>query len=585
MMLLAVYLLSAVALAIGAGIVAIATRRYAPALAILIAAFALFGLIVTGTATGMYFNFDGFFGDLWTATETINKTRDGLLSSVDYFNPVGPVYSYVYALVSFVQPEPTAATIVHAGAVAGLVAALFSIAMLWRHMSLLGLSIVVLSVVGVAVSGRAAGELLYTMSMHYGAPYNRWGWALFIPVAVRLALPHGRDRAGDLALGIAVALLLMLKVTYGAAALGLLVARLVLLPGTFRELPGLAAGLIAVLGTIELATGQVSAHLRDLAATAALPESGLRIHKLFTQLGEAAIYTVAALVAYLATVQQSTFWADLRPVLLIVLVAGAGCAVLMQNHYAVEAAVYPLLTLIALEWTGVLRDRRVLVDLRERVLIAGAVVTVVFYPFVNVGMQVGQNLQYAMNGPDPAFARTPYANLRFEPFLMSQQDSLLNTVNDGRAGILEGLLLLRAAGAEAEDAGAVAALSFSNPFPMMLNRPSPAGTPIWLHEGRSYSRSVFMPPETFFDGVDFVMAGPSPGPLDEIYADTLAAGFEIAAKGGFWTLWTRRGKTPQNDLLERGPSGSTETEESGFMIPMLRRACESGACAQESPSP
>lgn len=541
MILLTVYLIAGLTLVIGAIIVAISSKRYATSLAILFAAVALFGLLVTGTTNGVYFNFDSFFGDFWTATETINKTRHGVLSSVDYFNPVGPVYSYVYALLGLVQPEPTAATVVQAGAVAGLIAALFAIAMLARQISLLGLSVVVLSVVGVAVSGRATGELLHTMSMHYGAPYNRWGWALFISVALRLALPHNRDRVGDLALGVAIALLLMLKVTYGAAALGLLAARIVLLPGAYREVTFLAAGLIAVLGAIELATGQVSAHLRDLAVTAALPESGLRIRKLFSQLGEAAIYTFAALVAYLSTLQRSTPWADLRPVVLILLVAGAGCAVLMQNHYSVEAAVYPLLTLIALEWTGVLRDRWASVELRERVLIAAAVGAMLFYPIVNIGMQAGQRLQYALNGPDPAFAGSPYANLRFEPFLVSQEDSLLNTVNDGHAGLLEGLEMLRAAGADAEGAGRVATLSFSNPFPMMLQQPSPVRTPIWLHEDRSFSRDVFVPPEVLFEGVDYVMTGSSPGALVEIYNDTLATEFEVGSEGTFWTLWIRRG--------------------------------------------
>lgn len=540
MMLLAVYGVAGMILVTGGLIVALAPARALTGLALLILTVTLGALALTATTPGLYYNYDSYFGDFWTATEAINKGQSGWLSSVDYFNPIGPVYSYVYALWALIEPQPGTATIVKASALAAAIAALLALVMLWRRMSLLGLSIVLLTVVGVAVSGRGNGELLYQMPMHYLAPYNRWGWALFVPVALRLALPYRRDLPGDLALGLAIALMLMLKVTYGAAALGLVAARLVLVPGSWRELPLLAAGLAVVLAGIELATGQVSAHLRDLALTASLPQSGLRLTKLFEQLGEAAIFTLIALVAYLGTLERTALWADLRPVLLIGLVAGAGCAVLMQNHYRVEAAVYPLLPLIALEWTGVLRSG--LADLRQRVLMAGAAAAMLFFPVIDVAMHVGQRVQYVLNGPDPAFAGTAYADLRFEPYMVESQNSLLNRIPDGRAGVLEGLALLRAAGADAPGAGAVATLDFSNPFPMLLGQPSPAGTPIWMHADRSFSRAVFVAPEVLFAGVDYVMSPSTPGLLEEIYAETLDTAFEVTARGSYWILRVRRGE-------------------------------------------
>lgn len=540
MMLLSVYAVAGVLFCIGALIVARFPTQYAKVLAILIFGFAVFGLFLTATTPGLYYNYDGYFGDLWTATETINKTHYGLQSSVDYFNPIGPVYSLVYALLLVFEPEPTVATVVHASALAAGLAAGLGVIIVWKHVSLLGLAIVTLSIVGVAVSGRGNGEILNDMPMHYLAPYNRWAWALFLPVVVRLALPFKRDQLGDVALGLAIALLLLLKVTYGAAALGLLAARLVILPGAWRQLPFTILGLAVVLLGLELATGQLSAHLRDLALTATLPESGLRIPKLFGQLGEMALFCAVALIAYFGTLQKNVSWSDIRPVLFILLVAGAGCAVLMQNHYAVEAAVYPLLLLIALEWTKRLNARKEGANLQERTLIAGAVAAIVFFPVIDISMHVGQRVQFATNAPDPSFGGTPYANLRFEPYLVASSDSKLNSVADGYAGTVEGLNMLRAAGADLPGAGTVVALNFANPFPMLLNQPSPKGTPIWLHEGRTFSDETFVAPDVLFEGVGYVMHVTNETALWSIYQSVLESEFSVASQGDHWTLLTRK---------------------------------------------
>lgn len=539
--LLSVYVFLGALVVSGGLIVTLAARHYLQGLTVLLAAAAGVGLALVFTTPGVYFNYDGYFGDFWTATEAINKTKGGLLSSIDYYSPIGPAYSYVFALWLLFDTDPSASTVLQASALAALLVAVLGVLILWRHMSAIGLAIVVFSIIGIAVSGRGNGELLLQMPMHYVAPYNRWGWALFLPVALKLALPHQRNTVGDLILGISIALLLMMKVTYGAAALGLVLARSVILPGAWRELPVLAVGLAAVLAVIEFTTQQVSGNLRDLALTSGLPQSGLRLSKLFSQLGEVTIYVLAAVIAYFGTLDRTHWWADMRPVLLILLVAGAGCAILMQNHYPVEAAVYPLLLLLALEWTGKLRTSPIAIDLRERVLIAGAMAVMLFYPAIDIAMHLGQRAQVALNRPDPAFAGTPYEDLYFEPHLAASRHSLLNTVPDGRAGVVEGLKMLGQVGADAPAAGTVAALAFANPFPMLLGQPSPSGTPIWLHEGRSFSRDIFVPPQVLFAGVDYVMSPAKPALLDRIYADTLRGEYSIASEGAYWTLRVRNG--------------------------------------------
>lgn len=543
--LFSVYLFLGSLVIMGALIVALAPRRYLQGLALLLFSAAALGLAVVFTTSGVYFNYDGYFGDFWTATEAINKTEHGLLSSVDYFSPIGPVYSYVFAFWMLFDSDPSASSVLQASAMAALLISCLSLLILRRHMSAIGLAILVFSVVGITVSGRGNGEPLLDMPLHYVAPYNRWGWALFVPAALRLALPHRPDRLGDIALGASIALLLLLKVTYGAALIGMLLARVVLLSGSWRSVPLIALGLAAVLACIEVITGQVSGSLRDLVLTAQLSQSGLRLDKLFAQMGELAIYSLAAIIVYLATLERTTWWADLRPLCLILLVAGAGCAVLMQNHYAVEAPVYPLLLLLALEWNGKLRPSPYWVELRERVLIGGAIVVMLFYPSIDIGMHFGQRAQVAFNEPDAAFAGTPYADLLFEPNLAASKNSLINVAEDGRAGVLEGLGMLRQAGADTPGAGQVVALAFANPFPMLLDQPSPSGTPIWLHEDRSFSKEIFVPSQVLFAGVDYVMSPAKLTTLDIIYADTLANEFSVFAEGAYWVLLVRNGVRTQ----------------------------------------
>jgi transposase len=254
---LTMYMAAAVFLCAAAAALAIRTELWDRWLAGFFALASVGLLVLVGTATGLYFNYDAYFGDLWTATDALNRVDRGLHASTDFFSPIGPVYYWGLAAGIALGGDPTPASILHASAVAGALAAVFSVALLWRRMSLLGIAVVVFSVVAVAVSGRGNGELLFQLPMHYVAPYNRWAWALFMPVALRLCLPADRrDILGSLVLGVALALLMMTKVTYGAAAMGLLLVHAVLVCGGWRELPGALVMLGLCLGALEVATGQ-----------------------------------------------------------------------------------------------------------------------------------------------------------------------------------------------------------------------------------------------------------------------------------------------------------------------------------------
>ncbi|MEM9045667.1 MAG: hypothetical protein AAGC81_13330 [Pseudomonadota bacterium] len=511
---------------------------------------AALALGLAAISTGVFYNYDGYYGDFWVTMDAMNKVKHGSLSSIDFFSPIGPAFFWVLGATISLTDEISASSVMRAGALVAAFAVIMTAGMLWRRISFLGLTIVLFTVVTVAVSGRGNGEILSHAHIHFLAPYNRWAWALFIPVALRLSLPdRGRDLLGDVLIGVAIALLLLTKVTYGAAGLGLLFARVVLVQGAWREMIGAVLAIFATLVVAEIATGQLFPYLDDLSTVASLPQSGFRVRKLMFQLGELFVYMSIGIVVYVVSSdplreRSQEFEPKFRyfvPIFFIVIVALAGCAVLLQNHNKFEASIYPLLPLIALEWTGVLRLKNTAAmfeGFRSRILITFTVLFMILLPIFDLGMYVGQRVNYKIQGPDPAFAGTPYADLRFANYLMNWNTGL-QSVATARDGVLEGYQILLEAGAAQEDAGRVVALSFSNPFPLMLGQPSPLGTPIWYDHNRSFTDEVFVDPDVLFEGADYVVRGKFDAELWRVYGSIVEAQFEQKFKGKFWTLYVR----------------------------------------------
>jgi len=88
----------------------------------------------------------------------------------------------------------------------------------------------------------------------------------------------------------------------------------------------------------------------------------------------------------------------------------------------------------------------------------------------------------------------------------------------------------------------VLALNFANPFPSLLNRPSPRSSPIWLHSGRSFSAVVHIPADRLFGDVGCVMVAKNESnaaDLQSIYRDTLARQFRPVDANQDWVLYAR----------------------------------------------
>lgn len=563
MIFLSVYAVAGVFGAVCLAAVAASPGRARSVIAIACHAAALLALLAAAVAPGVVFDSETYFGDLWTAYEAVAKSLHGLRSSLDYFSPIGPVYDWMFAAALRLQ-APSAAVVPFAGALAGGGAAVLSILTLRRCASPLGLALATLAAVAVAVSPREIDAVFARSDMSLLAPYNRWAWALFIPVALRAAIPvAGRDPLGAAAMGLAIALMLLLKVTYGAAALGLLVAGAILRPGGWRDAPPALLAMTAALGAAEILSGQVSPYFGDLATAAAMEANGLRIFKLAPQLGEAGFACIVALIALALTAPREKGGAGLsdltllRAAALIVAVAGAGCAILMQNHYVSEAAVYALLPLIAVEWTGFLRDPPDAAkrgnarphpsvatgSLASAALLLGVVAATARPALIDVGFVLAQQVQFRRLPPDPALAGTPLADLIVHPRWLPDGACSSGVCKD-RARMVSGRDLLLEAGAGEPGAGTILALNFSNPFPMLLGAPPPSGAPIWLHADRSFSAERHVAPEVLFEGVGYVMVArgePNAEALTDIYAPFVTDNYRRLAEDPHWTLWVADG--------------------------------------------
>lgn len=502
-------------------------------------------LLFSAFMTGIFYDAPTYLGDLWTVFDAITKTAGGQSSSIDYFNPIGPVYEWIFAAALELRPA-SAATVPLAGALAGTLAVLAGAVMLRQRVSRPGMALALFATAAVAVSGRGLDALLPDITLDYLAPYNRWGWALLLPVTLRLATPsRGTDPLGALACGLAIAAMLGLKVTYGLAACGLVFAAMAL------RVERISDGIIT-LGTAAIAlvvaeglTGQILANFKDLSAAAGLPSAGLRQHIFARQGGEMMLAALSGLL-FLALTWRGAGLSRrdaLRASALLWLVAVMGSTVLMQNHYVTEAGIYCILPLIAVEWTRFLRRFQPIRD----PAVAAVVVAVTFLTLrpavIDAALLVTNQTKFMRSSPDPAFANTMLQDLRLHASNLPVDGTCFTSTCRDYTRMVGGLSLLRAAGAGDPEAGAVLALNFSNPFPSLLGKPSPRAAPIWLHADRSFSDQIFPAPEALFADVDFVMIARHEGnaeALARIYGDSLAQIFTPAAEDGAWQLLRRK---------------------------------------------
>ena len=524
-------------------------KDYASGLVGLLCLSGAVGLIaVSATLPHLFFDHERYLHDLWTAFDTANKSAYGQASSVDYFSPIGPVYDWVFRIAAGLR-RVDATSIPLANAIFALGTLALAVLTLTRQVNFGTLGLVVLIAVATVVTPREPDMIFAQTSMSWLAPYNRWAAALAAVVTAAFCCPPGRRGVPEVfLLGLSIAVVCLIKVTFGAALVGLLVAATVFRNVSIKHAVVVLLGLATALVAAELVTGQVSANLADIKTVSGFAKETWRIIKLITQLGEAAVWAVGSVVLYLLLCENSSEPKRFTPVVLILVAAAMACVILMQNHWLSESPIYAVLPVIAAQWAGLFRkdetgrgstesrSQALTLDILSVLTIAIALI----YPVRDGGAMVAQFLQSRQYPADERLADTRQAGFVLHPRWLEQPDEEV-TVDYNR--MLDGFSLLQEVGAAEPDAGPVLALNFANPFPALLNKPSPSRVPIWFHNGRTFSKEIHQPEEEFFSDAEYVILGhgdPSGEALWEIYRPYVLEHYQEVASSPSWTVYRKR---------------------------------------------
>ncbi|MEM9267313.1 MAG: hypothetical protein AAGA78_00025 [Pseudomonadota bacterium] len=503
-------------------------------------ALALIGALATA---GLYYTHDTYMGDLWVALNALKRVQDGAVAHLDFASPIGPLYYWIHGLTVHISDLNLRAVILSNGVFALIVLGL-GWAMLRARISPVGMALALALAVTTTLSVREIDGLFAQLSSSALAPYNRWAWGLMIPVTLRLCAPVPEDRTdplGVLALSLGLAGLLLLKVTYGAAALAVLVAGLAIRPRGWIE--GLAALALMVLWLVlaQMLSGQLLAYRADLSTAAGL-QSDL-INRLWKgiRLGpEAGVFALGAL-GVLALARPSpgasawvwarTHW---RAALMSLGCVLAGWLVLVQNHPQSEAPLYAAAALVAWEW-GRTRDGGQIAPLVLTALI------VLRAPLVDGAMGLAQLADTRTQPTVEAFAGTAFGDLAIPAKVLRRtpQGACVTPTCADIARMQSGRELLDAHPAPP---GAILALNFSNPFPALTGTLGPRHAPIWFHRGRSFGPEAHPEPARLFSDVGRVLVAknePNAAVLREIYGPVLDRAFTKAGETADWVLYLR----------------------------------------------
>jgi hypothetical protein len=365
------------------------------------------------------------------------------------------------------------------------------------------------------------------------------------------------DPIGACLWGFALALLFLLKVTYGLAAIGIFLVAQIVQPGRWREgaLVALSFGLALLVADV-IAGGQVRAYLADLEMTARMPSNGLRLTKLMLEVPAFIVFAFGTFILLFAVTHGDAERVG-RPSLqswraLIVALAtgGSGLIVLMQNHYKTEAATLLLMPLIVGEWTGLLAllptTPEPIWRRRHGDWIALLLVATLALPAIDAGFILAQRVQLIRKAPLVEFARTEFHDLIIEKTRLPDANAACaNGTCRDYLRMIRGRSLLRQYCA-AKSNPVVLAANFSNPFPALMGWPSPSASPIWLHDGRSFSSVTHIPPHKLLGDVDCLMEAkrePNSLAFMEIYGSHVSQGYLSTGENEDWRIWIRGSST------------------------------------------
>lgn len=473
--------------------------------------------------------------DLWVETDAIWRASLGQAAGRDFITPLGPLFYWVYYLLTLLEP-PSLAVMVHGNLVVGVAAALLAFGISRRLVP--GEVVVLLMLLAflTAASGRAIGTPLAAQTVPFIVPYNRWSWAIAIPCAFGLLMGH-RDggRLAPVLIGLGLAALFYIKLSYFVGLCVLAVGALLIEAhngadrrAAVRRAIALAAAAALFLGLGALLMGP-SSYLADVRMIAAANYVAFRLVKFAIQTVEAGLAFGLGLVVYqLASSFRPPAWQDVARIFLII---GAGAAIMSQNHENNEAPLYFAAILLAYalgksraepapEGPAAPAARRSAFYLTLLVLLVPMT--------ADAGTAAIARLRAAAS-PQPAieeFRDTPLADLR------SGDRHEIAVVTDG-------LALLDRIG---QSGRTVLPFTMGNPLSALTGTRSPRGSMAIWYYGRTFSEDHLPDAERALGDAEFLMIrkqDPTSQWLWRLYEPAIRARYRPAGESLHWIAWRR----------------------------------------------
>ncbi|MDB5685598.1 MAG: hypothetical protein JWR77_187, partial [Rhizorhabdus sp.] len=391
----------------------IGNRRLGTALPVLL----IFALLAAGDLASGGIIVKYYVHDMFVLFDAMWRGSLGQTPHIDFHTPIGQAYYWPFRLLGAFG-DHDALSIIHAHVLVGALLTAGMLATLQRRLSPALLMAAAFTLLALAMTPRDIDHGITGYS--WLAPYNRWSWAILLLAALVAALPPQRERRwiDGIVLGVAIALLFYMKLTFFVAAVGLVVVGLVLRQLAWpTALIALAVCLACALG-VEATWHNHAAYLADLRMAfhaSAGAQNRLGLYKLLrtVRLGAGFGMLVVAILWLWRPMLSPWRWLILwwKPLLLSAAIIGAGLFVTIQNHPNFEFAHGVIAVLVAIELAR-RRDPERPMAWRKGALVALAALAMIL-PAMDAASIFAHAIESRGNHicPVPALAGTPGAAL------------------------------------------------------------------------------------------------------------------------------------------------------------------------------
>jgi hypothetical protein len=376
--------------------------------------------------------------------------------------------------------------------------------------------------------------------------YNRFGYVLLALIILEGFQPRQFAYLGGLSTGIAIGLLLFLKISFFCASIPLLI--LSLAPWNGRRVAGVAVGFFLIAsGFLIWLRFDVPAVVNDIRMCAVARSTAFPVHRFLRTLERCTLgilltLALGAIVTALNWNLRPRFLQKVQPIVL------ALAAVILEP--VVSIANQQDAVLILMSFCCMMFAASVTHASSEARPVAAAVALVgvcmalqgCIYDLVGLVYSVQHAARHRGAPGIPRLDAPGLSSLVFEGefsgvYKYENGPPLVKVVNDG-------IHLLQA---NTGPRDGVLALAFVNPFSAALRRPAPRGSATFFSLGMSISAGNYLPAAGLFAEVEAVMvptyetdeSGTTTAMVAQ-YKEVLERDYVLAAKSDFWLLYRKR---------------------------------------------